>query len=987
VVTITALARQDKNMIPKITENTVTTYILEGLKKKGIGAESFVSVETPEGRREVDVYCKNGGTYIVEAKFKESDLWKAAGKIQNDYIKYNKVLGISGGFAVLYPDVLAQPMLPVPQEILRRAKNLKFKAIAIYLPEDTRKNFTIFEGGLDTLIGELAKQILAPPEFIEPNLGFIIDTLRDAASAITISLRHLTGKEIEELFGGEHVFKNILAYEEGKYPVEDLRLASAYLLINQILFYHILSKKLKIEDEEKKLDELDPKKLTSPSDLKVYFEKVLDINYRVIFAFDVVSRIPKSYTSEIATVIGTIQSLGVQKVGGDLLGTIFHNLIPFELRKKVAAFYTDVMAAELLADLAIDVADWKVADFASGSGGLLVAAYKRKKDRLMLKGEFTEADHKRFVEQDLLGVDVMPFAANVAACNLALQSPEYTTNKLKVAIWDSTDLAPKKVIPSLAHLKFVLTGQQNLVPYQETEKKYKGIAKIGKEQSEDIRLEYYDAVIMNPPFTRQERIPKEYKNHLVDRFEKYSEYLRGQMSYYAYFILLADKFLKPYGKMALVLPASFLRTQSTDGIRKMLIEKYRICYIITRIGQLNFSDATWKREILFVATKKEENEEKISRKTKFVAIPSLPSTSSEAKKMSMEIKRLDEGEESELGIAYQFVDSDDLKRDLDWFRFITSFQGEEDAWEAVLSVFNKLESFGSIYDLPSVIKRGIETRGDVPVQPFLVPRNENRAIRKEDVWIASSENEKGLTVQNKEVPSLKITIPPTRYKKGLRTTAGNTQMNLYDETDYVVTGNFSDSERFFFGERKLLIEELPNFKKYVTERMGNIIIQRRFPIKAPGTIHLCYYSPVPVTSIGTTWVGNLPEDDAKILCLWFNSSFHLVQLLSERIEDVWLDVHKYKLQDLLVLNPKKLNAETRKRLVKTFNSLESTIFPSLVLQYEGQLEEKRKMDEAILRAFDVDEKTGEKLLTTIYASIKAYFESLKSIEGKEETED
>src|SRR3990170_9093992 len=166
-------------MIPKITENTVTTYVLEGLKKKGIGAESFVSVETPEGRREVDIYCKNGGTYIVEAKFKESDLWKAAGKIQNDYIKYNKTLGISGGFAILYPDVLAQPMLPVPQEILRRAKTLKFKAIAIYLPEDTRKNFTVFEGGLDSLIEELAKPIIAPPEFIEPNTGFIIDTLRD----------------------------------------------------------------------------------------------------------------------------------------------------------------------------------------------------------------------------------------------------------------------------------------------------------------------------------------------------------------------------------------------------------------------------------------------------------------------------------------------------------------------------------------------------------------------------------------------------------------------------------------------------------------------------------------------------------------------------------------------------------------------------------------------------------------------------------------
>jgi hypothetical protein len=57
-------------------------------------------------------------------------------------------------------------------------------------------------------------------------------------------------------------------------------------------------------------------------------------------------------------------------VRGDLLGTIFHDLIPFETRKSVAAFYTNVLAAELLAWLAIDRPDAKVADFAVGSGGL-----------------------------------------------------------------------------------------------------------------------------------------------------------------------------------------------------------------------------------------------------------------------------------------------------------------------------------------------------------------------------------------------------------------------------------------------------------------------------------------------------------------------------------------------------------------------------------------------------------------------------------------
>ena len=67
--------------------------------------------------------------------------------------------------------------------------------------------------------------------------------------------------------------------------------------------------------------------------------------------------------------------------------------------------------------------------------------------------------HEEFIEQ-LLGVDVMPFAASVAASHLALQSPQYYTNKVNIAIWDSTELEPSMKIPSIASLKFVLKGQK-----------------------------------------------------------------------------------------------------------------------------------------------------------------------------------------------------------------------------------------------------------------------------------------------------------------------------------------------------------------------------------------------------------------------------------------------------------------------------------------------------------------------------------------------
>jgi hypothetical protein len=86
---------------------------------------------------------------------------------------------------------------------------------------------------------------------------------------------------------------------------------------------------------------------------------------------------------------------------------------------------------------------------------------------------------------------------------------------------------------------------------------------------------------MNPPFTRQERLPAKYKEVLFERFNQYKDYVHGQPGYYGYFVFLADKFLNENGKMALVLPASVLRLQSCEGIRKLWSERYVIDFLIS----------------------------------------------------------------------------------------------------------------------------------------------------------------------------------------------------------------------------------------------------------------------------------------------------------------------------------------------------------------------------------------------------------------------
>lgn len=368
-------------------------------------------------------------------------------------------------------------------------------------------------------------------------------------------------------------------------------------------------------------------------------------------------------------VIAVIKGLAPEKIGGDLLGTIFHDLVPFQVRKTVAAFYTNVLAAETLAWLAIDEPNAKVADFAVGSGGLLVAAYRRKRFLTeKKKGDFSPEDHKNFLDKELLGIDVMPFAASIAASHLALQTPEYFTDRVNVAIWDSTELSPGRTIPSIAGLEFVMKGQTDLESFVRPPQKKKGVVSLTGEIPKEIMLEKCDVAIMNPPFTRQERMPGKYKNALLERFRGHREYIGGQMGYFGYFVLLADRFLKDGGKMALVLPATALHVRSSEGIRKLWAEKYHIECIITTWHRLAFSESVIFREILLVAKKTHPASDAI---TKVCVLKKLPDKISKAREIAERIRSVKKDYEDSDVVIKIHPYSKLTSNTTDWHTFIS----------------------------------------------------------------------------------------------------------------------------------------------------------------------------------------------------------------------------------------------------------------------------------------------------------------------------
>jgi type I restriction-modification system DNA methylase subunit len=209
-----------------------------------------------------------------------------------------------------------------------------------------------------------------------------------------------------------------------------MRKGAAYLLVNQILFYHLLSKARPNDFEE-----LDEEKIQSFENLQDYFDKVLKADYKPTFGFKIAIKLPQDALDPVKEAVNIIMVLKPERIKHDILGKIFHELIPFEVRKAVAAFYTNNEAGALLARLSVHNANDKVIDLSCGSGTLLVCAYQRKRELIKNEGKpFTPQDHMRFLENALTGVDVMPFAAHLAAVHLSLQEPLYETQCVRLAV-------------------------------------------------------------------------------------------------------------------------------------------------------------------------------------------------------------------------------------------------------------------------------------------------------------------------------------------------------------------------------------------------------------------------------------------------------------------------------------------------------------------------------------------------------------------------
>jgi hypothetical protein len=334
------------------TEISAREVLLDGLQARGIKVGHELSFTLPEGRMAPDAVLSNGADYVLETKLGgEADLFEDIKKL-TEWMKLRSA-PIRGAFAVLMPGELRD----VPwQDISDKAvsSSARFEVAALFRDERPADRI---RGSLEDIVTWMARHILQPTLEFEPDPDFIVKVLAGAVSQLASQMKNLEATQLADIFGGKTVFDNILEIRTDEMPTKELRSAASYLLINQLIFYGVLSSAYPVQ-----YNPIDTDNLKAPSDLIHYFRKVLEVDYAPTFGFDIASRLAPKSLDTVKSVVEVVQAIGIGKLRQEVLGKVFHNLIPLTIRKPVAAYYTNGKAAELLARLAVRSADDKVLD-------------------------------------------------------------------------------------------------------------------------------------------------------------------------------------------------------------------------------------------------------------------------------------------------------------------------------------------------------------------------------------------------------------------------------------------------------------------------------------------------------------------------------------------------------------------------------------------------------------------------------------------------
>jgi len=357
---------------------------------------------------------------------------------------------------------------------------------------------------------------------------------------------------------------------------------TAYLLVNKILFYDLLHAKRPQELSPIEIPDGFFKGNQVQRMLQIYFDAALKIDYETVFTTDFIDTVAfpeaEEVVEEIKEFVRVLDQYDFSTIGFDIIGRIFERLIPYSERHNLGQYFTNPDVVDLILKFCMQHEDDRVVDPSCGAGTFLVRAYQHKK---LLNQRL---DHETILDT-LWGNDIAKFPALLATINLAMN-----------------DLSVDKNYPNILQEDFFELHVTSSGFEPENWRKRRAQT-LGLDEREITYPRWFDCVIGNPPYTRQEEIgeisteDQEYKESMIRKAlldlngETQLANIGKRAGIHAYFFVHGIKFLKEGGYFGFIVSNSWLDVDYGKGLQEFFLKNYKIIAIIESKVERWFEDA------------------------------------------------------------------------------------------------------------------------------------------------------------------------------------------------------------------------------------------------------------------------------------------------------------------------------------------------------------------------------------------------------------
>jgi len=381
----------------------------------------------------------------------------------------------------------------------------------------------------------------------------------------------------------------------------------AYAFVNRILFLRMYEDRLESSDsflEEQWIDMLD---------------KVDDsegtLNLLNVAFSNIKKKFPKLYDSPlfdsiyiknlkwdkkiVMDIVSRTLDHDFSSVNKDILGEVYQNHIPKEVRKALGQFYTRPSIVRYMLKRAEGKinSDNVFLDPGCGSGTFLIELYEMLKNNMLNSNWDEEAINQHILEECIYGIDIDSFAHQLTTMNLLLKDMNNPADHINI-------VSGNTLSPGLASFSSS-TPEENSLSNTQTHISLGDIIRKGK-------VDGFDLVIGNPPhhiISKKNKMPRTGEDYKAVIDQEYSEIDEGRINIATLFIKRGiDLLNNDGGILAFVIPKPMTFADGYIKLRKYILENCKIIEI-TDIGKA-WDEVGYEQVLIFLSRSSDDEEKK-----------------------------------------------------------------------------------------------------------------------------------------------------------------------------------------------------------------------------------------------------------------------------------------------------------------------------------------------------------------------------------------